>query len=193
MDYNCSSIKERSTFTRFRSVQEKSIPKFLRKVFHLLEENKHNEYASWSHDGAAIVIKKPTEFAEKVLPCYFKHNNLASFVRQLNMYNFKKKKNYHYDHAYGHEMFQKGKTDLLRNIQRKTGENNQILLPKVEMSRAQKEEIEVDVDYLLQENLQYKRVQKTLSTQLQFIERKVKDIKTEMNSMYRQSQKQSYE
>lgn len=91
------------------SSQERSVPKFLRKVYYMLENNQHNDLVSWSPDGAALVVKKPTEFAEEVLPCYFKHNNFASFVRQLNMYNFKKKKNYQYDHAYGHEMFQKGK------------------------------------------------------------------------------------
>lgn len=175
---------------RVRSIQEKSVPKFLRKVFHILEENKHSEYVSWSHDGEAIVIKKPIEFAEKVLPCFFKHNNLASFVRQLNMYNFKKKKNYHYDHAYGHESFQKGKIELLRNIQRKTGENNQISLPKLDSPVVKKEDVEVDVDYLLQENIHYKRVHKTLNTQLQFIEKKVKDVRGEINTLQDQLSEQ---
>ena len=30
-----------------------------------------------------IIIKKPLEFADEVLPLYFKHNNLASFIRQV--------------------------------------------------------------------------------------------------------------
>jgi len=189
MQYNLST-QDKAANTRVRSIQEKSVPKFLRKVFHILEENKHNEYVSWSHDGEAIVIKKPIEFAEKVLPCFFKHNNLASFVRQLNMYNFKKKKNYHYDHAYGHESFQKGRIELLRNIQRKTGENNQISLPKLETPVVKKEDVEVDVDYLLQENIHYKRVHKTLNTQLQFIEKKVKDVRSEINTLQEQLQEQ---
>ena len=69
--------------SRVRNSQERSVPKFLKKIFHILEENKHNELVSWTHDGLAIVIKKPTEFAENILPLYFKHNNFASFIRQV--------------------------------------------------------------------------------------------------------------
>jgi hypothetical protein len=106
MEYNLSQKIITQANTRS---QEKSVPKFLRKVYYMLENNEHSEYVSWSNDGTALVVKKPTEFSDSVLPCYFKHNNLASFVRQLNMYNFKKNKNYQYDHTYGHEMFHRGK------------------------------------------------------------------------------------
>jgi hypothetical protein len=104
----CRSSQKGTTQTKTTS-QEKSVPKFLRKVYYMLENNQHSEHVSWSNDGKALVVKKPTEFANEVLPCYFKHNNLASFVRQLNMYHFKKNKNYQYDHTYCHEMFQRGK------------------------------------------------------------------------------------
>ena len=75
--------KDISKSPKTRHFQERSVPKFLKKVFHILEENKHNDFVSWTSDGLAIVIKKPTEFAEKVLPLYFKHGNFASFIRQV--------------------------------------------------------------------------------------------------------------
>ena len=34
----------------------------------------------------SFVIWKPAEFARDVLPQCFKHNNLSSFIRQLNTY-----------------------------------------------------------------------------------------------------------
>lgn len=36
--------------------------------------------------NCSFVIWKPAEFARDVLPQCFKHNNLSSFIRQLNTY-----------------------------------------------------------------------------------------------------------
>lgn len=60
-----------------------NVPRFIKVVFQLLEEAKYDELIGWSHDGRAVLIKNPTEFAEKLLPEYFKHNNLSSFIRQV--------------------------------------------------------------------------------------------------------------
>lgn len=50
----------------------------------LLRKNpEYGEIISWNEDGKAFKVKKPNEFAEKVLPKYFKTNNFASFVRQV--------------------------------------------------------------------------------------------------------------
>ena len=60
-----------------------SIPKFLKIVFQIIEECMHEEHICWSQDGRAILIKNPKEFAEDLLPIYFKHSNYSSFVRQV--------------------------------------------------------------------------------------------------------------
>jgi hypothetical protein len=37
-----------------------------------------------------VVIKSGKKLEEKVLPHYFRHKHLSSFIRQLNMYKFSK-------------------------------------------------------------------------------------------------------
>jgi hypothetical protein len=48
--------------------------------------------ASWSDAGDSFVVKNTQDFAAKVIPCFFKHSNFSSFVRQLNFYGFRKVK-----------------------------------------------------------------------------------------------------
>ena len=66
------------------------------------------------------MVKKPNEFSQKVLPHYFKHNNFASFIRQLNMYDFHKTKDSNNGKVFYHPNFQRDKRALLRQIRRKT-------------------------------------------------------------------------
>jgi hypothetical protein len=169
-------FNQTNKIAKTRNNQERSVPKFLKKMFYILEENRHNELVSWSDDGSALIIKKPTDFANRVLPLYFKHSNFSSFIRQLNMYKFKKSKSSHYDHIYTHPMFQRGKIDLLRTIHRKTSLTIE--------TQSFKLDDEIDVDRLIQENMHYKRIHKELSTQVEFIGNKMRDIKTEISKLH---------
>lgn len=45
----------------------------------------------WADEGKSFVVLNEDDFANKLIPELFKHNNYASFVRQLNMYGFHKK------------------------------------------------------------------------------------------------------
>ena len=62
-------------------------------LFRMLNEAENDEVVSWTEGGLSFVIKDPNEFARSVLPRHFKHSNIASFVRQLNKYDFHKVKN----------------------------------------------------------------------------------------------------
>jgi heat shock transcription factor len=56
-----------------------------------LDDNKNTTLIRWSDDGNSFIVIDEDEFARTLIPELFKHNNYASFVRQLNMYGFHKK------------------------------------------------------------------------------------------------------
>lgn len=56
-----------------------------------LDESRNTELIRWSESGDSFIVVDEDEFAKTLIPELFKHNNYASFVRQLNMYGFHKK------------------------------------------------------------------------------------------------------
>ncbi|XP_048402553.1 heat shock factor protein 4 isoform X2 [Stegostoma tigrinum] len=78
--------------------------------------------------GTSFHVFDQGRFAKEVLPKYFKHNNMASFVRQLNMYGFRKVVNIEQsglvkperdDTEFQHLYFLRGQEHLLEHIKRK--------------------------------------------------------------------------
>ncbi|XP_044613031.1 heat shock factor protein 2 isoform X2 [Equus asinus] len=108
--------------------QSSNVPAFLSKLWTLVEEAHTNEFITWSQNGQSFLVLDEQRFAKEILPKYFKHNNMASFVRQLNMYGFRKV--VHIDSGivkqerdgpveFQHPYFKQGQDDLLENIKRK--------------------------------------------------------------------------
>uniref|UniRef100_A0A8C9LB61 HSF-type DNA-binding domain-containing protein n=1 Tax=Pavo cristatus TaxID=9049 RepID=A0A8C9LB61_PAVCR len=82
----------------------------------------------FAQSGNSFHVFDQGQFAKEVLPKYFKHNNMASFVRQLNMYGFRKVVHIEQgglvkpekdDTEFQHPYFIRGQEHLLENIKRK--------------------------------------------------------------------------
>jgi hypothetical protein len=93
---------------------------FLEKLYDIMENVSLQPYISWQPDGLSFLIKDVQAVSEFVLPYYFKHNNIQSFVRQLNMYNFSKTRHDSNYREFRQPLFQRGRRDLLSDIKRKS-------------------------------------------------------------------------
>ena len=96
------------------------MPSFLLKTYEIVDDTAYDDIVSWNKAGDAFIITKTNDFCEKVLPLYFKHKNLSSFVRQLNMYGFHKTKYKNNEQCFTHKFFRKDNKKLLLKMKRKT-------------------------------------------------------------------------
>ncbi|RYO74093.1 hypothetical protein DL766_004914 [Monosporascus sp. MC13-8B] len=89
---NIELLEERAQRAkREAQAKRKQIPPFVQKLNSFLEESKNTDLIRWSEKGDSFIVLDEDEFAKTLIPELFKHNNYASFVRQLNMYGFHKK------------------------------------------------------------------------------------------------------
>ncbi|KDR77879.1 hypothetical protein GALMADRAFT_118766 [Galerina marginata CBS 339.88] len=95
---------------------------FVRKLYKILEDPSFESIVSWGPAGDCFIVKDMNEFTTAILPRMFKHSNFASFVRQLNKYDFHKVKNADEDQfswTFRHPDFHAHRRDGLENIKRK--------------------------------------------------------------------------
>ncbi|GMG32877.1 unnamed protein product [Ambrosiozyma monospora] len=60
-------------------------PAFVMKLWNMVNDSSNEKFISWLPKGDAFQVSDREGFMKNVLPKYFRHNNFASFVRQLNM------------------------------------------------------------------------------------------------------------
>ncbi|KZV50563.1 heat stress transcription factor A-2-like [Dorcoceras hygrometricum] len=100
-------------------------PPFLIKIYSIVNDPETNSIISWSSSGTSFIIWDHLRFSAEILPMYFKHNILSSFVSQLNNYGFRKvgvEHQWEYENPY----FQAGNEYMLSNIRRRLSNKIQI-------------------------------------------------------------------
>ncbi|XP_034651293.1 heat shock factor protein isoform X2 [Drosophila subobscura] len=110
------------------------VPAFLAKLWRLVDDTDTNHLICWTKDGHSFVIQNQAQFARELLPLNYKHNNMASFIRQLNMYGFHKitsieNGGLRFDRdeiEFSHPFFKRNSAYLLDQIKRKISNNKNV-------------------------------------------------------------------
>ncbi|XP_045128627.1 heat shock factor protein-like isoform X3 [Portunus trituberculatus] len=113
-----------------------NVPAFLTKLWRLVDDAKTNDLISWTQNGRSFIIQNQAKFSRELLPQYYKHNNMASFVRQLNMYGFHKVVSADSgglrverdEMEFAHPHFLRGQENLLENIKRKIPTSRSVIV-----------------------------------------------------------------
>ncbi|KAI9486272.1 MAG: hypothetical protein EXX96DRAFT_548379 [Benjaminiella poitrasii] len=142
---------------------QRSIPAFLHKLYNMVDDISTNSYIQWSKDGFSFIVHDQEAFSQFVLPRFYKHNTFASFVRQLNMYDF-----YKIPHAtlwqFKNPFFRRGRSDLLTQINRKRNSHSSSSPPPQQQQRRPQEEDKLE--HLFKEIKQIKHQQIDLTSDL---------------------------
>jgi heat shock transcription factor 1 len=163
-----------------RSKEPGQVPtSFLQKTYEILENADLSAIIAWNEDGTLFLVKKVTELCDQVLPVYFKHSNYASFVRQLNIYDFHKVREGTWDNAFKHPMFLRGREDLLKEIKRKTSENHSNITPSCLLTKG-------DCDEMLLKLHGLQRKQHQMEVQIKGLEDRNEEIMEYNKTLFRE-------
>ena len=167
---------------------ENQNPNFLFKLYQILETSEFKEIINWSENGKSFIVKNIHDFAEKILPKYYKHNNYSSFIRQLNIYDFHKTRNNNNFHIFQHKNFIKGEKKLLRMIKRKNKKErikfrffkiqnlgNKIINNSIKR-KITKSSLEKNLNYLIKKINENYNKQNFLEDKIENLEKKNKDF-----------------
>ncbi|CDY46607.1 BnaCnng14290D [Brassica napus] len=173
-------------------LHESGPPPFLTKTYDLVEDSRTNHVVSWSQANNSFIVWDQEYFSMTLLPIFFKHNNLSSFVRQLNTYvstnlnTYVKLSRFYYTlHPLGfrkvnpdrwefaNEGFLRGQKHLLKTIRRRKTNNCCI-----EVGRRDKQ-------VLMMELVKVRQQQQSTKMDLTLLEDKLKKTESKQKQMMR--------
>uniref|UniRef100_A0A3B3V426 Heat shock transcription factor 1 n=1 Tax=Poecilia latipinna TaxID=48699 RepID=A0A3B3V426_9TELE len=134
-----------------------NVPAFLTKLWTLVEDPETDPLICWSPSGTSFHVFDQCRFSKEVLPKFFKHNNMASFIRQLNMYGFRKVVHIEQgglvkpekdDTEFQHPFFVKGQEHLLEHIKRKVTNVSSVRQEEMKISTDEVNKILSDVQLM---------------------------------------------
>ncbi|XP_050307261.1 heat shock factor protein-like [Anthonomus grandis grandis] len=168
------------------------IPLFIKKIWKMINDPSTDDIISWTEDGQGFVIHDQLKFISETLPKYFKHNQMSSFVRQLNLYDFHKVQNVEDECHFTQPFFQKDLPELLPLIKRKTQPSR----PKASTSRLsnnqqQQNQHQTDVQKLQTTLKEIKTKSDTISNEMTKLRQENAALWREMNSLRLKYSKQT--
>ncbi|PPQ89271.1 hypothetical protein CVT25_001355 [Psilocybe cyanescens] len=123
-------------------IMSSTVTDFARKLYNLLEDPSHNAIICWGPERDCFTVKDTTLFAKNILPRVFNHSNFASFVRQLNKYDFhkvRKESSQDLDQTwtFKHPNFHGDRPEALQHIRRKAAQGAAGERPPQDTSKAE--------------------------------------------------------
>ncbi|KAI8333094.1 HSF-type DNA-binding-domain-containing protein [Chlamydoabsidia padenii] len=212
-----SSSSSSSTVSSLSSSSDKRLSPFVKKLWgydlpssihvlfiifffsiRIMNDKSLHSIIRWTEQGTTVCISNSILFCKSVLPHYFKHNNWHSFVRQLNLYGFRKV--YHFniaiDYASGrqetvwqfkHRHFHRDSEDSLILIQRKlpscqltqAAKNQKItkllagIEKRLEVAEKEHEEVRIETQHLRQQHQDQQKILFNLMEQVALVTKRL--------------------
>jgi hypothetical protein len=101
-----------------RKSRRPSTTSFPTKLYKILAEPKYHDVVAWLPHGRAWRVLKPKALEDDIIPKYFRSDRLASFMRQVNGWGFKRITEGPDLNAYYHEMFLRGLPHVCNKMRR---------------------------------------------------------------------------